>query len=113
MDMEKIETWTLRTRLWISRYNTGMKQAELARRVGVARETISRIECGSLLPSALLALRIAEVLDTPMDRLFWIERKIERRQLSLSRITRRPVNGRRHKTVRYRRFISTQVDLGQ
>lgn len=50
-----------------------MTQAELAATVGVSRQTIVSIEGGDYAPSVLLALRIADVLEHPIDRLFSID----------------------------------------
>lgn len=50
-----------------------MTQAELATAVGVSRQTVVSIEGGDYAPSVLLALRIAEVLEHPIDRLFMID----------------------------------------
>ena len=52
----------------------GLTQAELAERVGVTRKTINTVENGIFVPSTLLALKLAEALSVPVERLFWIER---------------------------------------
>lgn len=48
-------------------------QEELARRVGVRRETIVHIEKGRYNLSLLLAWRIARELDTTLEELFQFE----------------------------------------
>lgn len=63
----------LRTRLPVVRAECGLSQQQLARAVGVSRQTISSIEVGQYCPSTLLALRLARVLDTPFEALFWLE----------------------------------------
>ncbi|NYE00557.1 putative transcriptional regulator [Kineosphaera limosa] len=50
-----------------------MTQADLAGAVGVSRQTIVSIEGGDYAPSVLLALRIAHVLEHPIDQLFAID----------------------------------------
>ncbi|BBD00838.1 MULTISPECIES: helix-turn-helix transcriptional regulator [Sphingobium] len=50
----------------------GLTQAELAQRVGVSRKTINTIENLVFSPSALLAIRIAQVIGKPVEALFWI-----------------------------------------
>ena len=50
----------------------GWTPAELAARVGVSRKTINTIENGIFVPSTLTALKIAEALETPVDKLFRI-----------------------------------------
>ena len=47
-----------------------MTQEELARRVGVRRETIVFLERGRYNPSLMLAHNIAETLKTTIDELF-------------------------------------------
>ncbi len=49
-------------------------QAELAQRVGVTRKTINTVENGVFSPSALLAIKLAAVLEVSVEQLFWIER---------------------------------------
>jgi putative transcriptional regulator len=63
----------LRTRLRVARAERNVSQAELARLVGVSRQTISSIETGQYWPSTVLALRLAHVLDMPFTELFWLE----------------------------------------
>jgi putative transcriptional regulator len=66
-------TEPLRTRLRVARAERGLSQEQLARAVGVSRQTISSIEIGQYCPSTLLALRLARALDAPFDALFWLE----------------------------------------
>ena len=47
-----------------------MKQAELADRVGVTRQTINAIEQGKYSPSLEMAFRIARVFGVPLDDVF-------------------------------------------
>ena len=63
----------LRTRLRVARAERDLSQAELAQAVGVSRQTISSIETGQYCPSTVLALRLADVLATPVAELFWLE----------------------------------------
>jgi putative transcriptional regulator len=63
----------LQTRLRVARAERDVSQAELARAVGVSRQTISSIETGQYCPSTVLALRLADALATPFDELFWLE----------------------------------------
>ncbi|MDI3523704.1 MULTISPECIES: helix-turn-helix transcriptional regulator [unclassified Kosmotoga] len=48
-------------------------QEELARRVGVTRQTIIYIEKGKFNPSVKLALKIAKVLGCSVEELFELE----------------------------------------
>ena len=63
----------LHTGLPAVRVQRNLSQAQLAAVVGVSRQTISSIETGQYCPSTLLALRLARVLETPVEALFWLE----------------------------------------
>ncbi len=47
-----------------------MTQAELAKRIGVTRQTVIAIERGRYSPSLEVAFRIARVFDVPLERVF-------------------------------------------
>ncbi len=49
-----------------------MTQEELARAVGVSRQTIIAVEKGNYEPSTSLALKIAAALAVPVDQIFWL-----------------------------------------
>ena len=63
----------LMNRLRVARAERDLSQGELARAVGVSRQTISSIETGQYCPSTALALRLARTFGEPVDRLFWLE----------------------------------------
>lgn len=63
----------LRNRLKVARAERDISQEELARLVGVTRQTISSIETGQYCPSALLAFLLARRLGKAVDQLFFIE----------------------------------------
>jgi putative transcriptional regulator len=50
-----------------------LTQEDLARQVGVRRQTILAVEKGRYVPSALLAFRIARALGMSVDELFELE----------------------------------------
>jgi putative transcriptional regulator len=50
-----------------------MSQEELARAVGVTRQTIHSIERAKFVPSTLLALKIARFFGRPLEDIFFIE----------------------------------------
>ena len=52
-----------------------MKQEELARLVGVRRETIGNLEKGRYNPSLALAWRIAQVFKVPIEDVFTVVQK--------------------------------------
>lgn len=47
-----------------------MTQAELARRIGVSRQTVIAIEQGRYSPSLEMAFQIARVFEVPLDSVF-------------------------------------------
>ena len=55
----------------ISRMKTSMTQEQLARNVGVTRQTIGLIEKGMYNPSLHLCIAIAKQLNKTLDELFW------------------------------------------
>lgn len=53
----------------------GLTQEQLAQRVDVTRQTIIAIEKGNYVPSVLLALKIAKLFKTTVERIFYYEDK--------------------------------------
>jgi putative transcriptional regulator len=64
----------MKTRIKELRARYNLTQDDLARRIGVRRETILFIENGKYIPSLKLAHDIAKVLKTSMDELFIFEK---------------------------------------
>ncbi len=60
----------MKTRIKELRARMGYTQADLAKLVGVRRETISFVENGEYNPSLLLAVRIANAFDEPVEEVF-------------------------------------------
>jgi putative transcriptional regulator len=56
-----------------ARTERNLSQTDLARAVGVSRQTISSIETGQYGPSTLLALLLARYLERSVEDLFSIE----------------------------------------
>jgi putative transcriptional regulator len=54
-----------------SRLESQLSQAELARRVGVSRQTVNMIESGDYNPTLALCIRICRELGKTLDELFW------------------------------------------
>ena len=52
------------------REKVGWSQGELARRLGVSRQTINAVETDKYDPSLPLALRMAKIFAVPVDQLF-------------------------------------------
>lgn len=57
----------------VERARLNLTQAELAEKVKVARQTIIAIEAGRFPPSAILAFKIAKILNCKTDDLFELE----------------------------------------
>ena len=49
----------------------GLSQADLAKTVGVSRQTINMIENGDYNPTVTLCIKICRVLERTLDELFW------------------------------------------
>ncbi|MCF7906535.1 helix-turn-helix transcriptional regulator [Patescibacteria group bacterium] len=61
----------LKNNIKIIRNKIGLTQEELANKVGVRRETIIFLEQEKYNPSLKLAMDIAKVFKTPIDKLFF------------------------------------------
>lgn len=61
----------LKNNLKEARSEKGLSQAELARLVGVSRNTISSVETGQFNPTAKLALILCIALDKKFEELFY------------------------------------------
>ena len=62
----------LENRIRVYRAERRWSQAELARRIGVSRKTISTIEVGRFVPSTIIALLIASEFETSVEQIFSI-----------------------------------------
>ncbi|MEE1237123.1 MAG: helix-turn-helix transcriptional regulator [Turicibacter sp.] len=60
-------------RMKIARLEMDMKQEDLAKAVGVTRQTIGMIESGKYNPSLNLCISICKVLNKTLNDLFWEE----------------------------------------
>ena len=60
----------MRTRIKELRARDGLRQADLAKKVGCRRETISFVENGEYNPSLLLAVKIARVFEVSVEEVF-------------------------------------------
>jgi putative molybdopterin biosynthesis protein len=59
--------------LSLIRQKRGYSAAVLAAKIGVSRQTIYAMEAGSYVPNTLVALRLARVLEVPVEELFRLE----------------------------------------
>jgi putative transcriptional regulator len=63
----------LRTTMKVQRAARDLTQAELAERAGITRKSINAIEMGHMVPSTILALKLAHALGVTVEELFSIE----------------------------------------
>ena len=68
------------------RGNRGMTQAELAKLVGVRRETIYNLENGRYNPSLSLAWKIAQVFNTSIEDIFRVIPQITTRLEQIDKV---------------------------
>lgn len=57
----------------IERARHNLTQGDLAEKVGVSRQTINSIETKKYIPSAVLALKIAQIFKIPVNDLFELD----------------------------------------
>ena len=60
----------LKNRIKVFRAEKGISQSELALAIGVSRKTISTIEVGRFTPSTVVALKIAQYFEVPVEEIF-------------------------------------------
>ena len=60
-------------KLKAARAGLDMSQDDLAKKVGVSRQTISSVEKGDYNPTINLCIRICKALGKTLDELFWEE----------------------------------------
>ena len=58
----------------IARLEKDMNQEDLAKAVGVTRQTIGMIESGKYNPTLKLCIAICDALDKTLNDLFWTEK---------------------------------------
>ncbi len=57
----------------IERAIAGLTQEELAKKVGVSRQTINAMELNKYVPSTVLALKVARVFHKNVEEIFTLE----------------------------------------
>ena len=63
----------MKNNLRVERAILRLTQDELARRIGVSRQTINAMEAGKYVPSTVLALKLAQVFGKPVESFFELE----------------------------------------
>jgi putative transcriptional regulator len=59
--------------LKIERAIKNLTQEDLAKQIGVSRQTINSIETGRYVPSTVLALKISGIFEKPVNAIFKLE----------------------------------------
>lgn len=60
----------MKNRLRVLRAEHDLSQAELADRLGIARQTVNALEAGKYAPSLPLAFKISKVFNKPVEEIF-------------------------------------------
>ena len=68
------------SRIEVLRGDRGLSRQELADSVGVHYQTIGYLERGEYSPSLSLALRLAEVLESPVEQMFSLTPFLEKQE---------------------------------
>ena len=63
----------MKNNLKVQRAIHDMTQADLAKNIGVSRQSINAIEKGKYVPSTILALKIAKLFKKPVEDIFLLE----------------------------------------
>ncbi|WP_423709903.1 helix-turn-helix transcriptional regulator [Undibacterium sp. WLX3042] len=63
----------LKTTMKVQRAIRDLTQADLAEMSGITRKSINAIETGNMVPSIILALKLARCLQVPVEELFSLE----------------------------------------
>ena len=63
----------LKTTMKVQRAMRNLTQAELAQLAGITRKSINAIEMGHMVPSTILALKLAHALQVTVEELFSLE----------------------------------------
>ncbi|RIJ48337.1 transcriptional regulator [Maribellus luteus] len=63
----------MKNRLKIERAVKNLTQDDLAKQIGVSRQTINSIETGRYVPSTVLALKISDIFEKTVNEIFELE----------------------------------------
>lgn len=62
----------MKNRIRVARAEVRMTQQQLAEAIGVSRQTINAIESGKFVPSTVLALKMAQIFEKPVEDIFML-----------------------------------------
>ena len=63
----------MKNRIRFARAEVRMTQQQLAEAIGVSRQTINAIESGKFVPSTVLALKMAQIFEKPVEDIFMLD----------------------------------------
>ena len=63
----------MKNRIRVARAELRMTQQQLADAIGVSRQAINAIESGKFVPSTVLALKMANLFEKPVEELFILD----------------------------------------
>jgi putative transcriptional regulator len=63
----------MKNNLKVERAIKGLTQEELAQKIGVSRQTINALEANKYVPSTVLALKIAQLFEKPVEQIFMLD----------------------------------------
>ena len=63
----------MKNRIRVARAEVRMTQQQLADAIGVSRQTINAIESGRFVPSTVLALKMAQIFEKPVEDIFMLD----------------------------------------
>ena len=63
----------MKNRIRVARAEVRMTQQQLADAIGVSRQTINAIESGKFVPSTVLALKMAQIFEKPVEDIVMLD----------------------------------------
>jgi putative transcriptional regulator len=63
----------MKNNLKVERAIKNFTQEDLAKRIGVSRQTINAMEANKYVPSTVLALKIAQLFEKKVEEIFFLE----------------------------------------
>jgi len=73
VEMKKRWIKKMKNDIKLLRKKIGLRQEDVAEKVGVTRQTIIAIENNKYNPTLELAMRLAKLLKTPVEQIFYLE----------------------------------------
>jgi len=71
----------MKNTLKVERAINNLTQEQLAQLVNVSRQTINAIELKKFVPSTVLALKIAQIFNKPVEQIFQLEEEEKRNEI--------------------------------